>query len=81
MIVVASSDNESSQVRSVHLGPTRFLTMVEVADVEDGVVFIDRVAIFYDKGEGGEHYRNKNKFRCWVSRIEKRLVKLKEKIW
>ena len=56
MIVVASSDNESSQVRSVHLGLTRFLTMVEVADVEDGVVFIDRVAIFYDKGEGGEHY-------------------------
>ena len=29
MIVVASSDNESSQVRSVHLGLTRFLTMVE----------------------------------------------------
>ena len=66
--------------RSVHLGLTRFLTMVEVADVEDGVVFIDRVAIFYDKGEGGEHYRNKNKFRCRVSRIENRLVKLKEKI-
>ena len=54
--------------------------MVEVAEVEDGVVFIDRVAIFYDKGEGGEHYRNKNKFRCRVSRIENRLVKLKEKI-
>ena len=66
--------------RSVHLGLTRFLTMVEVAEVEDGVVIIDRVAIFYDEGEGGEHYRNKNKFRCRVSRIENRLVKLKEKI-
>ena len=80
MIVVASSDNESSQVRSVHLGLTRFLTMVEVAEVEDGVVIIDCVAIFYEEGEGGEHYRNKNKFRCRVSRIENRLVKLKEKI-
>ena len=57
-----------------------YLTMVEVAEVEDGVVIIDRVAIFYDEGEGGEHYRNKNKFRCRVSRIENRLVKLKEKI-
>ena len=77
MIVVASSDNESSQVRSEHLGLTRFLTMVEVAEVEDGVVIIDCVAIFYEEGEGGEHYRNKNKFRCRVSRIENRLVKLK----
>ena len=91
MIVVASNDNEWCQVTlpgfsicvpvPVIRGLTRFLTMVEVAEVEDGVVFIDRVAIFYDKGEGGEHYRNKNKFRCRVSRIEKRLVKLKEKIW
>ena len=55
--------------------------MSEVAEVEDGVVIIDCVAIFYEEGEGGEHYRNKNKFRCWVSRIEKRLVKLKAKIW
>ena len=62
-------------------GPTRFLTMAEVAEVEDGVVIIDCVAIFYEEGEGGEHYRNKNKFRCRVSRIKKRLVKLKEKIW
>ena len=46
-------------------------------DGEDGVVIIDCVAIFYEEGEGGEHYRNKNKFRCRVSRIEKRLVKLK----
>ena len=58
-----------------------FLTMAEVAEVEDGVVIIDCVAIFYEEGEGGEHYRNKNKFRCRVSRIEKRLVKLNEKIW
>ena len=62
-------------------GLKRFLTMSEVAEVEDGVVIIDCVAIFYEEGEGGEHYRNKNKFRCRVSRIEKRLVKLKEKIW
>ena len=47
---------------------------VEVAEVEDGVVIIDCVAIFYEEGEGGEHYRNKNKFRSRVSRIEKRLV-------
>ena len=62
-------------------GLKRFLIMSEVAEVEDGVVIIDCVAIFYEEGEGGEHYRNKNKFRCWVSRIEKRLVKLKAKIW
>ena len=93
MIVVASSDNESSQVTLPGLsicvpvpviragGLKRFLTMSEVAEVEDGVVIIDCVAIFYEEGEGGEHYGNKNKFRCWVSRIEKRLVKLKAKIW
>ena len=55
--------------------------MAEVAEVEDGVVIIDCVAIFYEEGEGGEHYHTKNEFRCRVSRIEKRLVKLKEKIW
>ena len=55
--------------------------MAEVAEVEDGVVITDCVAIFYEEGEGGEHYRNKNKFRCRVSRIEKRLVTLIEKIW
>ena len=54
--------------------------MAEVIEVEKGVVIIDCVAIFFKEGEGGEHYRNKNKFRCRVSRIEKRLVKLKEKI-
>ena len=93
MLVVASNDNESSQVTLPGLsicvpvpviragGLKRFLTMSEVAEVEDGVVIIDCVAIFYEEGEGGEHYRNKNKFRCRVSRIEKRLVKLKEKIW
>ena len=91
VIGVASNVNESSQVTLPGLsiclpvpvirGFKRFLTMSEVAEVEDGVVTIDCVAIFYEEGEGGEHYRNKNKFRCWVSRIEKRLVKLKEKIW
>ena len=55
--------------------------MAEVAEVEDGVVIIDCVAILYEEGEGGEHYRNKNKFRRSVLRIEKRLVKLKEKNW
>ena len=88
VIVVASNDNESSQVTlprfllcvpvPVIRGLTRFLIM---AEVEDGVVIIDCVAIFYEEGEGGEHYRTKNEFRCRVSRIEKRLVKLKEKIW
>ena len=62
-------------------GPARFLTMAEVAEVEDSVVIIDCVAIVHEEGEGGEHYRKKNKFRCRVSRIEKRLVKLNEKIW
>ena len=38
-------------------GLTRFLTMAEVAEVEDGVVIIGYVAIFYEEG-GGEHYRN-----------------------
>ena len=37
-------------------GLTRFLTVAEVAEVEDGVVIIDCVAIFYEEGEGGEHY-------------------------
>ena len=54
--------------------------MAEVAEVEDGVVIIDCVAISYEEGEGGEHNRNKNKFRCRVSRNEKRLAKLNEKI-
>ena len=63
-------------------GLTRFVTIAEVAEVGDGVVIIDCVAVqFYEEGKGGEHYRNKNKFRWRVSRIEKRLVKLKEKIW
>ena len=50
--------------------------MAEVAEVKNGVVIIDCVAIVYEEGE---HYRN-NKVRCRVSRIEKRLVKLNEKI-
>ena len=44
------------------------------------MVIIYCVAIFYQEEKGGEHYPNKNKFRYWVLRIEKRLVKLKEKI-
>ena len=40
--------------------------MAEVAEVEDGVVIIDCVAIVCEEGEGGEHYRDKNRFRCWV---------------
>ena len=91
VIVVASNDNESSQVTLprfsicvpvlVIRGLTCFLTMAEVAEVEDGVVIIDCVAVFYEEGEGGEHHRKKNKFSCRVLRIEKCLVKLKEKIW
>ena len=38
-------------------GLTRFLTMAEVAEVEHGVVVIGCVAIFYEEGEGGEHYK------------------------
>ena len=34
--------------------------MAEVAEVEDGVVIIDCVAIVYEEFEGDEHYRNKN---------------------
>ena len=55
--------------------------MAEVAEVEDGVVIIVCVVIVYEEGQWGKHYRNKNKFRCRVSKIEKRLVKLNEKIW
>ena len=82
MIVVASNDNESSGVTlpgfSICLpvpviGPIRFLTMAEVAEVSDGVAIIDCVAIVYEEGEGGEHCRNKNKFRCRVSRMENAL--------
>ena len=61
MIVVASSDNESSQVTLPGLsicvpvpvirGLKRFLTMSEVAEVEDGVVIIDCVAIFMKRAK------------------------------
>ena len=54
MIVVASNDNESSQVTlpgvsmyapvPVIRGLTRFFTVAEVAEVEDDVVIIDCVA-------------------------------------
>ena len=60
MIVVASNDNESSQVTlpgfsiCLHVpvirGVTRFLIMAEVAEVEDGEVIIDCVAISYEEG-------------------------------
>ena len=56
MIVVASNDNESSQVTlprfsicvpvPVIRGLTRFLTMAEVAELEDGVVIIDMYGNF-----------------------------------
>ena len=42
MIVVAANDS----FRFIRLFDTRFLTMAEVAEVEDGVVIIDCVAIF-----------------------------------
>ena len=55
VIVVASNNNESSQVTLprflicvpvlVIRGLTRFVTMAEVAEVEDGVDIIDCVAI------------------------------------
>ena len=54
--MVASNDNESSQVTLTRLsicvpvpviqGLTRHLTMVEFAEVEDSMVIIDCVAIF-----------------------------------
>ena len=66
MIVVASNDKESFQVTlpagfsicvpvPVIRGLTRFLTMTEVAEVEDGAVITDFVAVIYEEGEGGEH--------------------------
>ena len=77
MIVVASNDNESSQVTlpgfsicvpvPVIRGLTLFLTIAEVAEIEDGVVIIDCVAIFYEEGKGGKHYRNKVKRENLVS--------------
>ena len=61
VIVVASNDNESSQVTlprfsicvpvPVIRGLTRFLTMAEVAEVEDSVVIIDCVAIFMKRAK------------------------------
>ena len=70
----ASNDNESSQVTLpgfsicvpvlVIRGLTHFVTMAEVsevAEVENGVVIIESVAIFYEEGERGEHHRNKTK--------------------
>ena len=61
-------------------GLTRFLTMAEVAEVEDGEVIIDCVAMFYEEGKGGEHYRKKISYMPGSSK-QKRLVKSKERIW
>ena len=60
VIAVASNDNTFSQVTLPRFsicvrGLTCFLTMTEVAEVEDGVAIINCVAIFYEEGEGGEH--------------------------
>ena len=33
-----------------------------MAEVEHGVVIIACVAIFYEEGEGGQHYRKKNNY-------------------
>ena len=59
MIVVASSKNELSRVTlprfsicvpvPVIRGLTRFLTMAEVAELEDGVVIIDMCGNFFMK--------------------------------
>ena len=46
-------------------GLTRFLTMAEVAlvqDGQDGEVIIDCVAIFYEEGKGGEIIARKISF-------------------
>ena len=61
MIVVASNDNESSQVTlpgfslcvpvPVIRGLTRFLTMAEIAEVEGGVVIIDCVAVSWKRAK------------------------------
>ena len=61
MIVVSSNDNESSQVTlprfsicvpvPVIRGLTCFLTMAEVAEVEDGVVIIDYVEFFMKRAK------------------------------
>ena len=57
MIVVVSNDNESSQLTlsgfpvPVIRGLICFLTMAEVAEVEDGVVIIDCVAIFMKRAK------------------------------
>ena len=64
VVVVASNDNESSRVTvrlfDLWTRAVMRLTMSEVAEVEDGVVIIDCVAIVYEEFEGDEHYRNKN---------------------
>ena len=63
-------------------GLTRFLTMAKVAEVEDGVVITSLTVWQFSKKKAKEAniIATRISSRCWVSRIEKRLVKLKEKI-
>ena len=84
MIVVASNDNESSQVTSAGFSicvpvPVNCLRSLRLKAAWSSLT----VWQFFMKRakETNIIYRNKNKFRCQVSRIEKHLVKLKEKIW
>ena len=86
MIVVASNDNESSQVtlagfsifEVLHVF-SQWLRSLRLKMVKSSLTvwqfLMKRVK------EGTIIYCKKNKFRCQVSRIEKCLVKLKERIW
>ena len=86
MIVVASNDNESSQVtlpgfsifEVLHVF-SQWLRSLRLKMVKSSLTVwqflmkrVKEVTIIYCK---------KNKFICKVSRIEKCLVKLKERIW
>ena len=39
--------------------------------MDDELLIIDCVSIFYEEGEGGENFRKKNKFRCKIKVKEK----------
>ena len=45
------------------------------------VVVVKSKGLYYDEGKGRDDFCKKNKFRCKVSKSEKRLVKLRETIW
>ena len=82
MIVVASNDNESSQVTLPGFSILHvFSQWLRSLRLKTTWSSLTAWQFFYEESEGGEHYRNKNRFRCRVLRIKKRLVKLKEKIW